>query len=94
MWERVLQQVERVGLGGGFALLGTGVALGGWQLGAAVTRLTESGESASKAWGERLDALVQRAQPEQWNDSCASNALITYPPPVATPPPLQAAPET
>ena len=69
MWERVLQQVERVGLGGGFALLGSGVALGGWRLSAAVTRLTESGESASKAWGERLDALVERTQPEQWNDS-------------------------
>ena len=86
MWERVLQQVERVGLGGGFALLGSGVALGGWQLSAAVTRLTASGESASKAWGERLDALVERAQPEQWNASCASLPPIPTPLSVATPP--------
>ena len=81
MWERVLQQVERVGLGGGFALLGSGVALGGWQLSAAVTRLTASGESASKAWGARLDALVERTQPEQWNDSWAQQPTNPTTPP-------------
>ena len=43
-------------------------------MGSAMNRLTASADAASADWAKRLDALVERAQPEQWN-ATAEKAL-------------------
>jgi hypothetical protein len=43
-------------------------------MGSAMNRLTASADAASADWAKRLDVLVERAQPEQWN-ATAEKAL-------------------